>query len=389
MKIAALLWDNIFKTGGREVFTINLLSRLAERGNDVTVYVPEREKRKRADMYASLPFKARFFPYWQRFSWSYFPEALHVWLGFQQRKHGYQLWQGMGAYPESYLLSKMSVPCVVRMYGEDIQIQEGLEYGVRRDPVVRERIRQGMANLDGVMAMTPSLAHDALEAGAAVESINGVPNAIDFERLQGSRGARLRERYGLSDDTLILLTVGRNHIKKGFDLIPSIGSKLVSEKWCWFVVGAGTEDLQGEINDFGLSKKIIPLPSIQSNEIDFRQGILSVPPQALIDVFAESDIFVLPSRIEGYSRVIAEAMGAGLPIVTTDAPGCGEVFTHGVEGLISPVDDIVGMAAQVDQLTNDTSLRMEISNNAIDAARELDWDCIVDRYIQVYRKLVE
>lgn len=388
MKIAALLWDNLFKTGGREVFSINLFDRLAAQGHDLTVYLPEREKRKRGELYASLPFKVRFMPFWQRIAWSHFPSALQKWLRREQKKHGYDVWQGMGAYPESYLLSEVETPCVIRMYGEDIQIHEGLQYGLRRDPGIRQRVREGMSAMDKVIAMTPSLARDACDAGAHPDTVQVIPNAIDFRRLQAERGRGLRERFNISDQALVLLTVGRNHLKKGFELIPQIGSELEISQWCWIVVGAGTESLQMEIDRRGLNGQIIPMPSIRSSDGDFRKGILSVPPQRLVDYFKESDLFVLPSRIEGYSRVIAEAMGAGLPVVTTDAPGCGEVFSDGAQGVVSPVDDVSAMAANINRLAADSGCRTKLSENAVALASELDWDRIVKRYTDAYQQLI-
>lgn len=387
MKIAALLWDNIFKTGGREVFTINLVTRLAKRGHSVTLYVPEREKRKRSPLYNLLPFEVRYFPYWQRYAWSHCPRLLQLWLKREQKKHAYDLWQGMGAYPESYLLAAVSAPCAVRMYGEDVQIHEGLNYGARRNPIIRDRVRQGFSNMTGIIAMTPSLAQDALNAGAKREAVHIVPNAIDFKRLQSGHGDKFRRDYGLDKDTVVLLTVGRNHAKKGFDLIPEIGSRLSTDKWKWFIIGSGTDDLLAEIGARGLDGRIIPLQNMASSEEDLKEGSLAVPPQPLIDAFAGGDVFVLPWRIEGYSRVIAEAMGAGLPVITTDAPGCGEIFTHGVEGLVSPVDDVASMAADIDSLVKDADLRNTLSANAVSMAEELDWDRIVDAYLNTYAEL--
>ncbi|MEM5544997.1 glycosyltransferase family 4 protein [Sulfitobacter sp. AS92] len=63
-------------------------------------------------------------------------------------------------------------------------------------------------------------------------------------------------------------------------------------------------------------------------------------------VFAQSSIFVLPTTLrEGVPRTILEAMACGLPVITTDAPGCGETITDGVSGWIVPQNDPAALGA--------------------------------------------
>lgn len=66
-------------------------------------------------------------------------------------------------------------------------------------------------------------------------------------------------------------------------------------------------------------------------------------PGAVADVrpwIARSSVFVLPSYREGLPRSTQEAMAMSRPIITTDAPGCRDTVTHGVNGLIVPVGSV-------------------------------------------------
>jgi glycosyltransferase involved in cell wall biosynthesis len=56
-------------------------------------------------------------------------------------------------------------------------------------------------------------------------------------------------------------------------------------------------------------------------------------------VLQQHDIFVLPSYREGLSRSIMEAMAAGMPVITTDVPGCRDLVEDGVEGFVVPPKD--------------------------------------------------
>ena len=68
-----------------------------------------------------------------------------------------------------------------------------------------------------------------------------------------------------------------------------------------------------------------------------------------------SDIFVLPSRSEGFSNAIVEAMAASLPVVATNVGGNSEAVEDGVTGFIVPIDDPVALSAAITQLISNPS----------------------------------
>jgi glycosyltransferase involved in cell wall biosynthesis len=73
-----------------------------------------------------------------------------------------------------------------------------------------------------------------------------------------------------------------------------------------------------------------------------------------------ADIFVLPSRSEGFSNAIVEAMAASLPVVATDVGGNREAVTDGVSGLIVPSEDPAALAAAITRLLSDPSKAREM-----------------------------
>lgn len=72
---------------------------------------------------------------------------------------------------------------------------------------------------------------------------------------------------------------------------------------------------------------------------------------------AQASAFVLPSWREGTPRTVLEAMSMGRPIVTTDAPGCRETTTNGVNGYLIPVRDSRALAEAMIRLGRDAELR--------------------------------
>lgn len=72
-----------------------------------------------------------------------------------------------------------------------------------------------------------------------------------------------------------------------------------------------------------------------------------------------SSIFCLPTYYrEGLPRVLAEASAAGLPIVTTDVPGCREVVSHGENGLLVPARDTSALADALQFLLQNREVRL-------------------------------
>jgi glycosyltransferase involved in cell wall biosynthesis len=72
---------------------------------------------------------------------------------------------------------------------------------------------------------------------------------------------------------------------------------------------------------------------------------------------ARADIFCLPSYREGVPNALLEASACGLPIVTTDTPGCRDVVSHGVNGLLVPVKNAEAVAQALETLIVDHELR--------------------------------
>jgi glycosyltransferase involved in cell wall biosynthesis len=82
---------------------------------------------------------------------------------------------------------------------------------------------------------------------------------------------------------------------------------------------------------------------------------------------AQADIFCLPSYREGVPNALLEATASGLPIVTTDVPGCRDVVTHGLNGLLVPVRNVPILAEALETLLSNPQLR----NNMGIAGREI------------------
>lgn len=101
------------------------------------------------------------------------------------------------------------------------------------------------------------------------------------------------------------------------------------------------------------------------------------------------DVMCLPSYREGLPKSLIEAAACGLPIVTTDTPGCREVVRHGDNGFLVPVGDVVQLAEALKQLIQDPELRDRMGGRgAAIAAEEFSSDRVIAETLNVYKKLL-
>jgi glycosyltransferase involved in cell wall biosynthesis len=106
-------------------------------------------------------------------------------------------------------------------------------------------------------------------------------------------------------------------------------------------------------------------------------------------LFAGVDVVALPSYREGLPKGLIEAAACALPLVTTDVPGCREVVTDGVDGLLVPVRDAVALAQALAQLQDDPELAARLGRAARHKAlSEFDERIVIQRTLAVYAELL-
>ncbi|MFB3789567.1 MAG: glycosyltransferase family 4 protein [bacterium] len=105
--------------------------------------------------------------------------------------------------------------------------------------------------------------------------------------------------------------------------------------------------------------------------------------------FAASDIYCLPSYREGLPVTVQEAMASGLPVVTTESPGCRETIDEGVSGFLVPVRNVEALVDRLDRLIQDPALRERLGRAGREkAVREFSVEKIVDQHIAIYEEIL-
>lgn len=231
-----------------------------------------------------------------------------------------------------------------------------LESGLSLDEAsaLRTSERLALAEAHGIVTTTRTVVEALVsEYEVAPEKLSIAPPGTD--RAVPARGSG-------SAGPLTLLAVGALVPRKGFDvLIPALAT-LVELPWRLTIVGDRTRDpatarrLEADIARLGLAERVTLAGAVPDERLD-----------ALYD---GADLFVLPSRYEGYGMGFAAAIARGLPVIGTDAGAIPETVPAGA-GILVPPDNVPALATALYRLITDAGERGRLAAAARTAAAQL------------------
>jgi len=267
----------------------------------------------------------------------------------------------------------------LRCSGDDIQINKEIGYGVRRNPKINRIITENYKKYSEVVAITDTVRQEYLKLKVSSERIKLIPNGVDIDRLQGISKQDIRKKHCIPPDSTLILSVGRNHPKKGYALIPNILNMVLNQgiDAYWIIIGRRSSEMKEEIKSLSLSDRIILI-----EEIEITGSSYDLPPDELIHYYHGADLFAMTSLLETFGIVLIEAVASGLPVVCFNAPGIRDVMTSDC-GIICPMNDIKAFADAIFSLVKREESQVLIERRNSYAER-FSWDIISDQYLKLY-----
>ena len=201
----------------------------------------------------------------------------------------------------------------------------------------------------------------------------------DFlEPISEERKRGFRLKYGISEDSIVLITIARLFMLKGHEYIIESAKQLSKrfEKCIWLFVGDGnlSDHFKQQVCQLGLAEKV-----------KFT-GLL--PPSQIPLAIQSSDILVHCSLREGLARTLPQAMLSGKPAVSFDVDGAREVVNENTGRLIKP-KNIEQLTKACAELIEDEDLREKLGENGRTSVREkFAPETMVDTIEDIYRKLL-
>jgi len=102
------------------------------------------------------------------------------------------------------------------------------------------------------------------------------------------------------------------------------------------------------------------------------------------DVIRAMDVFVLPSRAEGISNTMIEAMACGVPVVATEVGGNAELVDHGCTGGLAPPNNSEALAAILERYVKDADLR---AKHGLAARERIEANFSIEHMVNSYQDL--
>ncbi len=186
----------------------------------------------------------------------------------------------------------------------------------------------------------------ASRLGLPAARFDVMPNGVDACYYQPAVAPGvIRRRLDLPEDRLLILSVGNFKPVKGHAVLLEAFRRLGREADRTTLLLAGRDYLAGELRrwaDQNLPGRDIRFVGEQTDVLPWYQA---------------ADLFVLPSRWEGLSNALLEAMSCALPSIATAVGGNREVIDHGSSGLLVPPDDPASLASALRLLLGDADAR--------------------------------
>ncbi|MBL7807473.1 MAG: N-acetyl-alpha-D-glucosaminyl L-malate synthase BshA [Saprospiraceae bacterium] len=260
------------------------------------------------------------------------------------------------------------IPVVTTLHGTDITL-----VGNNRAfaPVVEFSINKS----DGVTAVSQSLKQDTLELFHIERDIRVIYNFIDFERFRKTNKEHFKKIIAPDGERIIAHTSNFRKVKRVEDVIhifhkirQQVPSKLL-------MIGDGPERQHCEQ---------------LCRQLDLCDDVRFLGKQdAIEELLAICDLFVIPSESESFGLAALEAMACEVPVISSNSGGLPEVNIHGKTGFLSDAGNVTEMANYAIQLLQDEEMLQRFRANALEQARRFDIDRILPEYERYYEEVIE
>lgn len=260
------------------------------------------------------------------------------------------------------------VPVVTTLHGTDITL---VGNNSAFAPVVEFSINKS----DGVTAVSQSLKDDTLRLFDIQRDIRVIYNFIDFDRFRKTDKEHFKKIIAPEGERILAHTSNFRKVKRVDDVIQifkrvheQVPSKLL-------MIGDGPErqGVERLSRELGIAREVRFLGK----------------QDAIEELLAICDLFLIPSENESFGLAALEAMACEVPVISSNSGGLPEVNIHGVTGFLSTPGNVDEMAQYAIQLLSDEEMLQKFRDNALRQAKRFDIENILPHYEAYYEEVLE
>ena len=260
------------------------------------------------------------------------------------------------------------VPVVTTLHGTDITL-------VGSNPAFAPVVAFSINKSDGVTAVSENLRKQTFESFDIDNDIQVIHNFIDFERFKKSDKDHFRKAVAPNGEKILVHTSNFRKVKRVDDVIHIF--KLVHDKVPskLLLIGDGPERRKME----DLCRKIG-----LCDEIRFLGK-----QDAVEELLAISDLFLMPSGSESFGLAALEAMACEVPVISSNVGGLPELNINGVTGFLSTLGNVNEMAKNAIMLLENEDMLNKFRHNALKQAKRFDISNILPEYEKYYEYILK
>jgi glycosyltransferase involved in cell wall biosynthesis len=204
--------------------------------------------------------------------------------------------------------------------------------------------RQHLLAADRIVAISRDIREQLLFCGVQESRIRLIPNGVDVPKEKWD--ANDPHRYG----AVCIANLSQQPLK-GLDVLIE----------AWAIVRKAQGPVQLVVCGRGNATSLIELAHRYGvgELIEFKGSVENVT-----SILVQADLFVLPSRVEGMSNVLLEAMAVGMPCVATSVSGSVDLIDHGRNGMLVPVEDPMALAKAISAVLSSQATRANLGREA-------------------------
>jgi glycosyltransferase involved in cell wall biosynthesis len=210
--------------------------------------------------------------------------------------------------------------------------------------------------------------------GTKKENIKIIPNAVDLKKFNPNNySKRLREKYGYK----LILYSGSMIDRKNIPVLLKAMSYVIKELPSAQLILTGIGPLLESYKE--LSKAL----KIQDNS----KFLGFINDKELAQYYATSDLFVIPSKFEGFGQIIIEALASGTPVICTNIPPMSNLIEKA--GLTFTLNSPKDLSKKIIEFFQNKELYEKLKKNTLNVANKYSWSIIGKKYEKYIKKVIK
>ena len=282
----------------------------------------------------------------------------------------YAIPHASAAYFARQILKKSGrdIPYITTLHGTDITL-------VGRDQTYAPVVAFSINESDAITAVSHNLKDETISSFPIEKDIHVIHNFIDINRFYQSDKDHFKKMLAPNGERILAHVSNFRKVKRVEDVI-HVFQKVREKMPCkLLMIGDGPERPNAE--ELSRSLEVC-------NDIRFLGK-----QEQMDEILSISDLFLLTSSYESFGLSALEAMSCGVPVISTNAGGLGEINVHGFTGYLSNVGDVEDMATHAFSILENETVLNQFKNQAKEHAMKFEKQFIIPQYEQLYNEVVQ